>query len=67
MFRGRRAALLPLAGALVTVTVAGALLLLLAATEFIDVASYAVDVIALFGLALAVDHSLLIVSRFREA
>ena len=64
MFRGWRAALVPLAGALVTV--AGALLLLLAATEFIDVASYAVDVIALFGLALAVDYSLLIVSRFRE-
>jgi RND superfamily putative drug exporter len=64
VFRGWRAALLPLAGALVTV--AGALLLLLAATEFIDVASYAVDVIALFGLALAVDYSLLMVSRFRE-
>ena len=64
VFRGWRAALLPLAGALVTV--AGALLLLLAVTKFIDVASYAVDVIALFGLALAVDYSLLMVSRFRE-
>ena len=64
VFRGWRAALVPLAGAMVTV--AGALLLLLAATSFIDVASYAVDVIALFGLALAVDYSLLVVSRFRE-
>jgi RND superfamily putative drug exporter len=64
VFRGWRAALLPLAGSLVTV--AGALLLLLAATSFIGVASYAIDVIALFGLALAVDYSLLVVSRFRE-
>ena len=64
VFRGWRAAVLPLLGAVVTV--AGALLLLLAATRVIDVASYAVDVVALFGLALAVDYSLLMVSRFRE-
>ena len=64
VFRGWRAAVLPLFGAVVTV--AGALLLLLAATRVIDVASYAVDVVALFGLALAVDYSLLMVSRFRE-
>lgn len=64
VFRGWRAAALPLFGAVVTV--AGALLLLLAATSAIDVAGYAVDVVALFGLALAVDYSLLMVSRFRE-
>jgi RND superfamily putative drug exporter len=64
VFRGWRAALLPLAGALATV--AGALLLLRAATNFVDLAGYAVDVVVLFGLALAVDYSLLIVSRFRE-
>ncbi|HSK27606.1 MAG TPA: MMPL family transporter, partial [Jiangellales bacterium] len=64
VFRGVRAALLPLAAAVVTV--AGALLLLLAATTVVDVAGYAVDVVALFGLALAVDYSLLLVNRFRE-
>jgi putative drug exporter of the RND superfamily len=64
VFHGVRPALLPLAGALVTT--AGALLLLLAVTHFTDVASYAVDVVVLFGLALAVDYSLLIVNRFRE-
>jgi hypothetical protein len=31
-------------------------------TKFVDVASYAIDVIALFGLALAVDYSLLMVT-----
>jgi putative drug exporter of the RND superfamily len=64
VFRGWRSALLPLAGALATG--AGALLLLRAATNFVDIAGYAVDVVALFGLALAVDYSLLMVSRFRE-
>ena len=56
--------MLPILGALVTV--AGALLLVLGITSFVDVASYAIDVIALFGLALAVDYSLLMVNRFRE-
>jgi RND superfamily putative drug exporter len=64
VFRGWRSALLPLAGALATV--AGALLLLRAATNLVDIAGYAVDVVVLFGLALSVDYSLLIVSRFRE-
>jgi putative drug exporter of the RND superfamily len=64
VFRGWRSALLPLAGALATV--AGALLLLRAATNFLDVAGYAVDVVVLFGLGLAVDYSLLMISRFRE-
>jgi len=64
VFRGVRAALIPVLGALVTVS--GALLLLLGVTKFIDVASYAVDVVLLFGIALAVDYSLLMVNRFRE-
>ena len=64
VFRGWRPALLPLGAAVATVT--GALLALLAATRFVDVAGYAVDVAVLFGLALAVDYSLLMVSRFRE-
>jgi RND superfamily putative drug exporter len=64
VFRGWRSALMPVMSALVTV--AGALLILLAATKFIDVGGYAIDVVALFGIALAVDYSLLIVNRFRE-
>jgi RND superfamily putative drug exporter len=64
VFRGWRSALMPVISALVTV--AGALLILLAVTKAIDVGGYAIDVVALFGIALAVDYSLLIVSRFRE-
>src|SRR6516225_352974 len=65
IFRGWRAALLPISAALVTVS--GALILLMAMTHVTDVAPYAVNVITLFGLALAVDYSLLMVKRFREA
>jgi putative drug exporter of the RND superfamily len=65
IFRGWRAALLPIAAALTTVS--GALILLMAMTHVTDVAQYSVDVIILFGLALAVDYSLLMVNRFREA
>jgi RND superfamily putative drug exporter len=65
IFRGWRAALLPIAAALSTVS--GALILLMGMTHVTDVAQYSVDVITLFGLALAVDYSLLMVNRFREA
>jgi RND superfamily putative drug exporter len=64
IFRGWRAAMLPIAAALGTT--AGALILLMAMTHVTDVSSYSVDVITLFGLALAVDYSLLMVNRFRE-
>jgi RND superfamily putative drug exporter len=64
VFRGVRVALIPVLGALVTVS--GALLLLLGSTYLFDVGGYAIDVVILFGIALAVDYSLLIVSRFRE-
>jgi RND superfamily putative drug exporter len=64
VFRSVRVALVPIAGALVTV--AGAMLLLLGVTSFLDVGSYAIDVVTLFGLALAVDYSLLMANRFRE-
>jgi RND superfamily putative drug exporter len=64
VFRGWRPAVLPIVGSLATV--AGALLLLLGVTHLVDVAPYAVDVVTLFGLALAVDYSLLMVNRFRE-
>ena len=65
IFRGWRAAMLPIAAALVTT--AGALILLMGMTHVTDIAQYSVDVIILFGLALAVDYSLLMVNRFREA
>jgi len=65
IFRGWRAALLPLAAALATVS--GALILLMGMTHVTDIATYSVDVITLFGLALAVDYSLLMLNRFREA
>jgi RND superfamily putative drug exporter len=64
VFRGVRSALIPVIGGLVTI--AGALLLLRGLTGVMDIASYAVDVVALFGLALAVDYCLLMVNRFRE-
>jgi uncharacterized membrane protein YdfJ with MMPL/SSD domain len=57
IFRGWRAALLPISAALVTT--AGALLILYGITQITDVASYGLDVIILFGVALAVDYSLL--------
>jgi RND superfamily putative drug exporter len=65
IFRGWRAAVLPLAAALSTVS--GALILLMAMTHVTTLATYSVEVITLFGLALAVDYSLLMVKRFREA
>jgi RND superfamily putative drug exporter len=65
IFGGLRAATLPIVAALATS--AGALGLLLGMTHLTDVAPYAVDVILLFGLGLAVDYSLLMVNRFREA
>src|SRR6266536_2447176 len=49
VFRGWRSALMPVISALVTV--AGALLILLGVTQVMDVASYAIDVVALFGIA----------------
>jgi RND superfamily putative drug exporter len=64
IFRGARAAMLPIAAALATTS--GALILLMGMTHLTNVAAYSVDVITLFGLALAVDYSLLMVNRFRE-
>jgi RND superfamily putative drug exporter len=65
IFGGFRAALLPVFGALA----AGAVTLvpLLGVTYLTDLAPYALDVVMLFGLGLAVDYSLLMVNRFREA
>ncbi len=58
------AAAMPLV--LAAMAVAGALLLLLGISHLTDVSVYAVNVVTMLGLGLAVDYSLLVVSRFRE-
>ena len=65
IFGGLRAALLPIIGALTTI--AGALLVLLGIAYITDLSPLVLDVVLLFGLALAVDYGLLMVNRFREA
>ncbi|MCI0688792.1 MAG: MMPL family transporter, partial [Sporichthyaceae bacterium] len=64
IFRGFVALSLPLAVAVVAV--AGALLVLLGIAQATDISTYSVNVVTMLGLGLAVDYSLLIVSRFRE-
>ncbi|HET8788958.1 MAG TPA: efflux RND transporter permease subunit, partial [Actinomycetes bacterium] len=64
VFRGFVAAVTPLLVALVAV--AGALLILLGVSEVADISAYSVNVVTMLGLGLAVDYSLLVVSRFRE-
>jgi len=51
---------------LAAVAVGGALLLLLALSHATDISSYSVNVVTMLGLGLAVDYSLLVISRFRE-
>jgi putative drug exporter of the RND superfamily len=64
VFRGLLAALTPLVVA--AVAVAGALLILLGVSHLTDISAYSVNVVTMLGLGLAVDYSLLVVSRFRE-
>jgi putative drug exporter of the RND superfamily len=64
VFRGVVAAITPLLVA--AVAVAGALLILLGVSHVADISAYSVNVITMLGLGLAVDYSLLVVSRFRE-
>jgi putative drug exporter of the RND superfamily len=64
VFRGMVAAVTPLLVAVVAV--AGALLILLGVSEVADISVYSVNVITMLGLGLAVDYSLLVISRFRE-
>jgi RND superfamily putative drug exporter len=64
VFRGVVAALTPLLVAVMAV--AGALLILLGVSEVADISVYSVNVITMLGLGLAVDYSLLVISRFRE-
>ena len=45
---------------------AGALLILLGVSHVADISAYSVNVITMLGLGLAVDYSLLVISRFRE-
>ena len=52
--------------ALVLTTVTGALAILLAVSTIADVSSFAVNVITMFGMGLAVDYGLLVVTRFRR-
>ena len=64
VFRGVVAAVTPLLVA--AVAVAGGLLILLGVSGFADISAYSVNVVTMLGLGLAVDYSLLVISRFRE-
>ena len=64
VLRGLVAAITPLLVA--AVAVAGALLILLGVSHVADISAYSVNVITMLGLGLAVDYSLLVISRFRE-
>jgi RND superfamily putative drug exporter len=64
LFGGLVAAGLPLV--IATVGVAATMAALLLATAVTDVSVYAVNIITMLGLGLAVDYALLVVSRFRE-
>lgn len=52
--------------ALVLTSVTGALGLLLALSYVLDVSSFAINVVTMFGIGLAVDYGLLVVTRFRR-
>jgi putative drug exporter of the RND superfamily len=52
--------------ALAAVAVAGAFLILLGSSYATDLSTYSVNVVTMVGLGLAVDYSLLVLSRFRE-
>ena len=47
-------------------TIGGTLLLLDVATRFVTISPYATNLVKLIGLGLAVDYSLLVVTRYRE-
>ncbi|GIG59609.1 membrane protein [Longispora fulva] len=64
VFRGLIAALLPLFVGLLSIT--GGMSVLYALGKVTDVSVFAVNLITALGLGLAVDYSLLIVSRYRE-
>lgn len=51
---------------LVVTTVAGALALLLGVSAVTEVSSFAINVVTMFGMGLAVDYGLLVITRFRR-
>jgi RND superfamily putative drug exporter len=64
VFRTLVAAVLPVGvGAL---AVGGGIAILLGLSRHVDIAQYAINVCSLIGLGLAIDYSLIIVSRYRE-
>ena len=64
VFRSVVAALMPLVIGVVTVVLSTALLKL--CSLFTDITIYAVNVVSMLGLGLAIDYGLFMVSRFRE-
>jgi putative drug exporter of the RND superfamily len=64
VFGGLVAAAIPLLSAFVAM--AGSLMLILVASYVTNIASYSVNIVTMLGLGLAIDYSLLAVSRFRE-
>ncbi|HYS34129.1 MAG TPA: MMPL family transporter [Pseudonocardiaceae bacterium] len=63
-FRSLLAPVVPLIVAVISI--AGTLLVLLGVSELTKLSGYAVNVVSMVGLGLAVDYALLLVSRFRE-
>ncbi len=64
VFGAVAAAVVPLVLALVAIAVASALTVLLGG--WFDVSVFAINIVTMMGLAVGIDYSLLIVSRFRE-
>ena len=64
IFRSVVAALLPLAVGIVVAF--GAFVLLRVVTIFVEISTFAISPITIFGLGLAIDYSLFMVYRFRE-
>ncbi|MER6950535.1 MMPL family transporter [Nonomuraea sp. NPDC000554] len=64
IFRGVVAGLVPLGVGLVVIP--GALVVLRVVSSFAEMSTYAVNVVSILGLGLAIDYALLMVTRFRE-
>lgn len=64
IFGGAIAALLPLV--IGVIAILGSFAILRVLVQFMQITSFAVDVVAFIGLGLAIDYSLFIIARFRE-
>ena len=64
MFRSAVAAMLPLV--IGAVTALGSLVVLRLLTGFIPISTFAINVLTILGLGLAIDYALFVVNRFRE-